>query len=138
MMYLCEKKYMLLKDFYKITEQNISDEGNKINCKIEINPKHEVFKGHFPQIPIVPGVSLVQIIKEIVSGLLTKELFMNKADSIKFMHVINPVENNKVDILINLKRQESSVSFDSKAFLGEIVYFKFKGQFQFLPGVLST
>lgn len=123
--------YMLLKEFYKIVSKDVTDDWCKIKCSIEINPAHEVFKGHFPQTPVVPGVSLVQIIKEIVSEALAKDLFMNKADNIKFIHVINPAENNKVDIAINLKHLENSVAFDSTAFFGEIVYFKFKGHFQF-------
>lgn len=53
---------MLLKDFYKIISlENTVD--SKYKAVISINEQHDVFKGHFPGNPIMPGVCMMQIIK---------------------------------------------------------------------------
>lgn len=53
---------MLLQDFYTL-EQLTETGANKHEATIDINPAHEVFKGHFPDNPVMPGVCMMQIIK---------------------------------------------------------------------------
>jgi len=52
---------MLLQNFYKIKDSKTTEKG--FIYSININEKHEVFKGHFPDNPVVPGVCLIQIMK---------------------------------------------------------------------------
>lgn len=52
---------MLLNDFFKITDIKNAD---KYTISIEMNPKHDIYKGHFPGNPITPGVCLTQMVKE--------------------------------------------------------------------------
>jgi len=55
---------MLLHDFYKIISLEKTAES-KYLAMILINEEHEVFQGHFPGNPIMPGVCMMQIIKEL-------------------------------------------------------------------------
>lgn len=80
---------MLLKDFYKI----LSVESITINqyvATILINEKHIVFKGHFPDNPIMPGVCMMQIIKELTEQITGGSLVMQKLVDVKFTALINP------------------------------------------------
>lgn len=80
---------MLLQDFYKIISLEKTAES-KYLAMILINEKHEVFKGHFPGNPIMPGVCMMQIIKELTEQITENTLFMQSLSNVKFMALINP------------------------------------------------
>ena len=63
---------MLLKDFYTLAELDKSDTEN-LKAIIDLNKDHEVYKGHFPGNPVVPGVCLTQLIKEVMETYLASE-----------------------------------------------------------------
>ncbi|MFB9078157.1 3-hydroxyacyl-ACP dehydratase [Flavobacterium procerum] len=80
---------MVLKDFYKVlSEEKTSD--TKYNFRILVNAKHEVFNGHFPGNPIMPGVCMIQIIKELTESVTKSSLFIQTLTNVKFMALINP------------------------------------------------
>ena len=54
----------MLKDFYKLVDH--IEEGPRCIFHIELNKDHPVYAGHFPGVPIAPGVMLTQTIKELV------------------------------------------------------------------------
>lgn len=55
---------MLLKNYlYQILESEKNDSG--FAYSIQISDKHPIFKGHFPESPILPGVCILQIFKEL-------------------------------------------------------------------------
>lgn len=80
---------MLLHDFYKIQSLEKID-GQKHLAVILINEKHDVFKGHFPGNPIMPGVCMMQIIKELTEQITSRKLMMQTLTNVKFMALINP------------------------------------------------
>jgi 3-hydroxyacyl-[acyl-carrier-protein] dehydratase len=80
---------MVLKDFYKILSlENTND--SKYDAVILVNDKHDVFKGHFPDNPIMPGVCMIQIIKELSETITKSNLMMQTLSNVKFMALINP------------------------------------------------
>ena len=56
---------MLLDNFYTILSSESSD-STIWTIQIKLNPGHPVYQGHFPEHPVVPGVCLLQLIKECV------------------------------------------------------------------------
>ena len=66
---------------YTIKNTEKIDENN-FKVQIELNPNHQVFEGHFPNNPITPGVCMMQIIKEITEGFVSKDLFLSKRLSV--------------------------------------------------------
>lgn len=80
---------MVLKNFYTIlSEEKTGD--SKYNVTILINEKHDVFKGHFPGNPIMPGVCMIQIIKELTEEITKSTLMIQTLTNVKFMALINP------------------------------------------------
>jgi 3-hydroxyacyl-[acyl-carrier-protein] dehydratase len=80
---------MLLKDFYEL--RSLDSTGDKTySAIIDVNAAHEVFKGHFPGNPVMPGVCMMQIVKEITQRAVDKPLTLESAVNVKFMAVINP------------------------------------------------
>ena len=120
---------MLLQDFYNIQEIRETEE-NKVTAIIELNKDHEVYKGHFPGNPVVPGVCLTQIVKEVTESYFGKTLFMESADHIKFMAVVNPEVNPLLHLDLALKTpDEKTIKVTNLTYYNETVFFKLKSTF---------
>jgi 3-hydroxyacyl-[acyl-carrier-protein] dehydratase len=118
---------MLLQNFY--TASNSSNSENIISADIIFNPAHDIFKGHFPQQPVVPGVCMVQIVKQVLEQSISQSTQLSKAGNIKFLSMIVPVENEIIKLKINYKNigHELDVSADLSNHQNPV--FKFKGSF---------
>lgn len=92
---------MLLKDFYKIISLEKTAES-KYLAMILINEEHEVFQGHFPGNPIMPGVCMMQIIKELTEQITKSSLFMQSLSNVKFMALINPFNTPELRLELDI------------------------------------
>ena len=98
---------MLLKDFYTI-ETIEHYNTNKYLVGIVLNKEHDIFKGHFPNNPVTPGVCMLQIIKEVSQNILKKNLFLKQANNVKFMALINPEAHSKLNLNIEIIENENN------------------------------
>ena len=121
---------ILLNDFFTINDTVTSE--TEIWAELHINANHKIFEGHFPNQPIVPGVCMMQMIKEILEQVIGKETNLTQAADMKFLAVINPLENNLIHASIKYATDENgAVNIVASLFKDELVHFKFKGQFAF-------
>jgi 3-hydroxyacyl-[acyl-carrier-protein] dehydratase len=119
---------MLKDDFFYI--QSVNDEQGVISAMLEINPSHKIFQGHFPGQPVVPGVCMMEMVKEVTETVTGKEMFLRKADNIKFLSVIDPNINRNVNARIKYNNSEDRlITFEATLFKEEVIYLKFKGEF---------
>ena len=100
---------MILKNFYKINSKVKTEGQNVFSFEIEINKDHPIFEGHFPDNPVMPGVCMMQIIKEITEDIVGTKLFMEKCSNVKFMAVINPRINSILNLEIKIFEENSKV-----------------------------
>lgn len=98
---------MLLKDFYTIRTLEQLDEQKYI-AGITLNKQHDIFKGHFPDQPVTPGVCMMQIVKELSEQILERKLFMYKSSNVKFMALINPEVNTDLRLEIDILGSDAS------------------------------
>lgn len=99
---------MILQDFYKIlSEEKVSD--SKYTVTILVNEKHEVFKGHFPGNPIMPGVCMIQIIKELTESITKSSLMIQSLANVKFMALINPEATPKLRLELDITTTEDGL-----------------------------
>ncbi len=99
---------MVLKKFYKVlSEEKISD--YKYNITILVNEKHEIFKGHFPGNPIMPGVCMIQIIKELTEKITQETLMIQTLANVKFMALINPEVNPELRLELDITTTEDNL-----------------------------
>lgn len=96
---------MLLPGFYRVLETNFSTD--ELTAVVELNASHEIFKGHFPNNPVTPGVCMLQILKELTERAVNKKLFIKECTNVKFMALINPEINSVLDIAITLSDNDS-------------------------------
>jgi len=120
----------LLDDFFTIHDKVSSE--TEIWAELRINANHKIFEGHFPNQPVVPGVCMMQMMKEILELVIRKKTNLVQAADMKFLAVINPLENNLIHASIKYSSDESGdVNVVASLFKDELVHFKFKGQFVF-------
>lgn len=119
---------MSLQSLYTINNLLVSDAD--LDAQIAFYPTHEIFNGHFPGQPIVPGVCLVHIVKELASTIAEEEVLLTKSGNIKFLNIIDPQQNPEVSIKAAfVKNEDGGLSITANIFSGDVVYFKFKGIF---------
>src|ERR1700742_5102343 len=118
---------MLLNDFFTYT--NLQTEGNKLTANIHLNADHPIFKGHFPGQPIVPGVCMMQIVKEVLEAHIKQLTRLVKASDLKFLAFINPEEQKDIQLEIITGIDGDLVKTDARLLDGDTALFKFKGVF---------
>ena len=120
---------MLAGDFFFIT--TLQQESGKISAALEINADHKIFEGHFPGQPVVPGVCMMQMVKEILEAVLEQPLRLYTADNLKFLTVIDPVETNTVQAVLKYTTAADESIQVAATFLNDsVVYFKMNGVFR--------
>jgi len=115
---------ILLNDFYRLTHHEPSP--GSVKAKISINKNHKILEGHFPGLPIVPGVCMMQIIREIMEVSTHKSLSLTGADNMKFLSVINPDQNTEVEVAITYVEDAPLIMVNATLFAGTITFFKLK------------
>jgi 3-hydroxyacyl-[acyl-carrier-protein] dehydratase len=118
---------MLLNDFFTIN--SLEKEEDNAVAAVTIDKDHKIFDGHFPRLPVVPGVCLTQMVKEVVQELTGDKLMLTKGSNIKFMAVVNPQENPDLVMNITYANKEGVWSTSCNTNFGDTVAFKFKGEF---------
>jgi 3-hydroxyacyl-[acyl-carrier-protein] dehydratase len=119
---------MLLNKFYTLLKQQ-SEQG-KVTALISFNKSHPIFSGHFPGHPVVPGVCMMQILREIMEIEVAGKLRISHGDNLKFLSIINPEENQEVEAFISYLAKENSLNVSASLQSGAVTYFKFKGTFE--------
>ncbi|WP_209402631.1 3-hydroxyacyl-ACP dehydratase [Pseudozobellia sp. WGM2] len=105
---------------------------NTLSATVKLNKDHEVFKGHFPGNPIMPGVCMIQMIKELTEKELNKELFLSVASNVKFMAIINPEENDTIDLNLTVTEVDEYIKVKTTVSFKETLALKLNGTFKIL------
>ncbi len=113
---------MLIADLYKINEDTVRDGVQ--TTSITLNADSEVFKGHFPNNPVTPGVCMLQIIKELTEKRAGCSLFMKKVSNVKFMAVINPDETPDLIIINDFTDTQDEIKVKNTFTYGDTVALK--------------
>ncbi|MEP7165082.1 MAG: 3-hydroxyacyl-ACP dehydratase [Ferruginibacter sp.] len=121
---------MLQGNFFDIS--NIETTGFDVKAELLINTSHKIFEGHFPGQPVVPGVCMMQMVKEILEKVSGKKTDLVKAHEMKFLALIDPQQNNLISAGLKYSMEENGqVSVVAGFFKDELTHFKFKGLFAF-------
>ncbi len=113
---------------YFTLDTHRQEEGKEIFA-ITLNRKHPVYKGHFPDVPVTPGVVLTDICRQLAEHALDKKLQLKEAKTIKFLAMVNPEMTPALDV-------EMMLSVENERYAARIVgsfegktYFKIQADF---------
>jgi 3-hydroxyacyl-[acyl-carrier-protein] dehydratase len=120
----------LLNGFYEILNLD-KPEQDKLVALVKIDKHHPIFKGHFPNHPVTPGVCTMQIIKELSENWANTNLMLKTARNVKFMAIINPELNDLVQFELQFENtNEDEISVKTTVLIEENPALKFSGLFQ--------
>lgn len=119
----------LLDEFY--TLNTLTETENGISAEVTLNHKHRIFNGHFPENPVVPGVCMMQMIKEVLQLSRNKAFILSEGSNIKFMNILNPGENAVVELVHEIIRDNGDeIKLRSTIRNKETIFIKFAGTFR--------
>ncbi|MBC7554387.1 MAG: hypothetical protein H7257_10455 [Taibaiella sp.] len=95
---------------------------NTYTCTLLVNANHDIFKGHFPAQPVVPGVCMMEIVKEMLAHNISRKIVLTSAPVVKFMMLIQP--DTKPILTINWTEQNDEFKCDAVFKYGDSVLFK--------------
>ncbi|WDF68484.1 hypothetical protein PQ465_19585 [Sphingobacterium oryzagri] len=114
----------ILHDFYEIVHFNEETAG-KYAATIRLNPQHAIFKGHFPDNPVTPGVCMMQIVKDLSERVVQRSLFLSRSSNVKFMALINPEEQPLLVVHLDVSEDaEGQVKVKNITTFGDTVALK--------------
>lgn len=93
--------------YHIIHTESLSEDHSLFD--ITFNPDHPLFVGHFPNLPIVPGITLVMIIRELVEHQLQQSFQLHTLINAKFIHTIDPRINQQYRADIQLQNEDASL-----------------------------
>lgn len=85
-------------NFYKV--HTIDQIENNYKIEVELFADHPIYKGHFPQQAVVPGVCTLTIIKECLGNILSDNISFKSIKECKYVSALIP--QNELRIIINL------------------------------------
>jgi 3-hydroxyacyl-[acyl-carrier-protein] dehydratase len=108
---------------YPVTEADI------IKADITLDPLHKIFEAHFPGRPVLPGVYMMQMVKEVAEAWIDKKIRLVLGQDLKFLSVINPQDNPMIQIELMISTEGEKIRIVAQLLSNAVVFFKFKGVF---------
>lgn len=116
---------MLLGKLYHIISE---EKDSPAVFEVEFDIHHPIFQGHFPHQPVVPGVCMTHMCKELAERCIDKKLNLQKGDNLKFLNFIDPNKHPKVKVTLLFKgTQTENYQLDAQIAAEGVVFFKFQG-----------
>ena len=114
--------------WFEINELAVSPAPDTISLKIRLNEKHPIFKGHFPSMPVLPGVCILDILEECTSSILKLKSKFISIDYIKFLKPVIPGSKSTYTLLIKLDEKVASDNeITAQLSLENEIFIKLKG-----------
>ncbi len=100
----------------------VAEQSLEYKYTAQLDQKHNIFNGHFPETPVVPGVCTIDMIKDCCKDLLKRPIRFIKIKECKFLAAILPHLHTEIEVNIKLKETEcceviAEVCFESQKML---------------------
>lgn len=118
---------MLLKNYYDILSQSVDETSNAHIFRIRLNPDHEIYKGHFPERPVSPGVCNLQIMKECAERIVGQDLTIKEMAQCKMPAMITPDGTPELSVSVSIENVENGYKTNASIFNESTTYITFKG-----------
>ena len=113
---------MLKNQLYIINK--LQHEDQQVVADIALNSDSEIFKGHFPDVAVLPGVSMMQMVKEILEEALDEQLKIDAAAQLKYLQMVNPLDRRELLFEIAYERVEEQYKVKAVLFFEAEIIFK--------------
>lgn len=119
----------LLHDFYTLeTLQNTAP--NTYCALITLNAEHPIFKGHFPDNPVTPGVCMLHIVKMLTQQITGYQLFLTQTSQVKFAALINPLLQPQLTLTLTIQSTSTTVEVKNITTFSDVVALKLTNSYR--------
>lgn len=118
---------MLTKDFCAI--ENLESLPGSVKATLLWNAGHAIFAGHFPGQPVVPGVCMLQVTKELLESGLDRKLVLKESGQMKFLQFIDPKHTPSSEIIITYTETDGQYKVGASIQKEQVIFFRFVGVF---------
>lgn len=115
---------MLRNDLY--TTGSVTKTNSNHLVPVTLNPAHPIFSGHFPGQPVLPGVCMLEMVKEILEDLLQQKLRISKGPLIKFLQMIIPEKHPVFTVELHYEVANDMIRADGKIFHEQSIFMKYQ------------
>ncbi|MFT7592203.1 MAG: 3-hydroxyacyl-[acyl-carrier-protein] dehydratase [bacterium] len=118
---------MLRDDLYTVVD--LDENEAQVIATIAFKPTHDIFGGHFPENPMVPGVVLLKIVHELLEhhGKINVRLVAIKQS--KFLAIINPNVHRQVKITWKVEHEDNQLNIKATGLVDTQTFFKLSAVF---------
>ena len=74
--------------FFSVLSSEVAEGLGTYNLRLDRD--HFIFRCHFPEQPIVPGVCIVQMLSELIAGYAGRKLYVKEMRRVKFVGPVYP------------------------------------------------
>lgn len=104
----------MLTDLVELNERSTHDKKQE-TCFF-INQHHAIFKGHFPEKPIMPGVVLINLFKKEAEVFFQQKFQLVQVKNAKFLKLIEPQKKVLLSLESSFTKDENFIKLTGKAF----------------------
>ncbi len=89
--------------FYRILNFEHTEEGYR--AEVELSADHPIYKGHFPNQPVVPGVCTMRVVRELTARAVGCAIWFDTIREAKFVSALIPCEGLRITVEATLGEQ---------------------------------
>jgi len=119
---------LLLGSFFSVAASTATP--GRLQAQLHLNAHHAVFSGHFPGQPVVPGVCVLAMVKDVLAQHLGKELLLRHCGHVKFVHPVNPLAMPELDLTVDYSVRPYLLNFQVSLRHHEQALCRVAGSFQ--------
>ncbi|MCC8036411.1 MAG: hypothetical protein LIO77_10915 [Rikenellaceae bacterium] len=93
---------------------------------IRIDPAHEVFGGHFPGMPVMPGVCSMYIIRGCAAQACGRKLAYDTVKECKFVSSVLPARHSRLKVVLSIGESAAGVDISGTMACGDETMVKIK------------
>ena len=113
-------------DFYKIIGRTKTAEADTF--QIDLNPACEIYKGHFPEHPVCPGVCSIDMIKECAEKAAGEQMIISSIGQCRLTALLTPEEGKGLEVKIEISKDSYPYTFRSELRNSEKTFLTMKGE----------
>lgn len=98
--------------------------SNNYLVPITINAESEVFKGHFPNQPVMPGVVQMELVKRAIELALELKIEMVAASNVKFLKMLIPQQHSEAELYFTIASTANLYKVKAQLKINNEIYFK--------------
>ena len=122
---------MLEDRLYKIESFIFAED--KLLAQLKLNSDHPIFQGHFPDVPVLPGVTMMHMVKELLEKAFKKKVQLANARSLKFLNMVNPLQIDMIKVEVNiLDLQQDSIKIKALIDSSQVTHYKMIAKYSIL------